>query len=382
MEELITHQESETPEIFKVARVKSIEELRAALASAQSEKSWRQRASDLLADSFDTSRQIEYWERVLADKRAEAQGYEHAYSSPMQRVSIPAEQLAIKLAAKAACEQQVADCHTIVEAYRNQRAEKEREAYAVRALLSLADVLSLKKRPDERVLRMLPSDEREKIEAHWRRHDEREQLKAERQHQAEIERQRQAEIEAQERLAAVENYSLDELLDAVFDDPRDYSLWQLQTIPTAFRARTLTAVQYHQFAQHKPDDPIKARAVERLLEIGAEIVREAALAPLPAPPTDEEVEAEREREIQAYLAKLDEMHFSGLVGEANKRAIISPELFGRLTGANLDTGTRTAISQHLKEKLAQLSDPIHRGIIERLIARIGAVGSGFGQVRL
>jgi len=373
----------EMPAIFKLAQVKNMEELHLKLSNVLYEKIWREGASDLRADAQGADAQVKYWEEMLERKRAEAQSYEHAYSAPQQRIAIPAEQLALKLAAKSACEQQVADCQTLLGAYLSQRAEISRQAAEISTLLTISDVLYLRKKPDEKSLAMLPGEEREKIEAHWRLRDKRERLDAERQRQAEMERQRQAEIEAQKRLAAVEHYGLDELLDAVFEDPR--GLWQLRDIPEAFRARTLTAVQFQQFAKHKPTDTmVKARACERLLEIGTEILKEIALAPPPAPPTEAEIASMRERQIAEYLDSLDRMNFSGLVEEANKLAIISPALYDRLNAPNMDSGTRTTISQHLKDMLAAETDPLRRGTLGRLRLRLDeagarqSVGSGTG----
>lgn len=195
-------------------------------------------------------------------------------------------------------------------------------------------------------------------------------------------RQRKAEEEArlaQERLAAVENYNLDELLDALFADSR--GLWNLERIPAAFRDRTLTTEQYQRFADRRYDidDPIRARAFERLITIGAEILAEVALAPPPSPPTEEEIAAERERQIQAYLAKLATMHFLEVVNEANCIGLISPSAYGRLN-SKMDFETRTAITEAFKKQLATETDPIRRGLLERLMqgdnaARV-SVGSG------
>ncbi|MCI0422013.1 MAG: hypothetical protein L0312_22765, partial [Acidobacteria bacterium] len=118
----------EVPAIFKAAYVKSMDELREKLNRPNYESAWRREAEDLRHRALAANQQAEHWKGILANKQAEAQGYEHSLAHPMQRAVLPPEQLAIKLAAKEASKQQVEDCQAVVEMYRAQAAEYSRKS--------------------------------------------------------------------------------------------------------------------------------------------------------------------------------------------------------------------------------------------------------------
>jgi hypothetical protein len=113
-------------------------------------------------------------------------------------------------------------------------------------------------------------------------------------------------------------------------------------------------------------------AVERPIQ-QFERTKAGALGGLPAiagATAAEEIEAERQRQIETAITRLDSLHWGELVEEANKAGLIPPVMHPRLLTAK-DTPTITSMRQYFIEKLPRESDPIKCAIVERLIGRIG-----------
>ncbi|HKQ76702.1 MAG TPA: hypothetical protein VJ810_23610 [Blastocatellia bacterium] len=311
---------------------------------------------------------LEYWAPYLIRYRSEYDSFMTAFT-PARLLGCPPRELGMELGTKAGHEKRIQlleETLTAANQVREFHVPRERD---FGLLELLASAIANGKDIGDAYFPLLPASTIKRIQdqrwyAEYRRQTE------------EAARQRQAEQEVksvQERLAAIETADVDGLLNALFADSAP---WELRELPDALRNRTLTPAQYQKLAdrRHDFDDPVRARACALLIEVGAEILKEIALRPAPPPPTDEELAIERERQIQAYLASLDTMHFDGIVEEANKIGLISPTLYGRLNAPNMDTETRTAIAQHVREQLTQETDIIRRGMLERLLQKFSGVG--------
>jgi hypothetical protein len=284
------------------------------------------------------------------------------------RISLPGDDLGMRLSKQQGHEQLLADIQTAIDQTNTRIEALNRRSENRMILRALAKVYRLERTPVPELLELIPEERRARIEKYWRGLAEQRGQESLRQQRELEELQRQN----REELASVERMNLDDLLETAF------GTWFPAGIDQGFKTGTLDVEQYEHLLRQKSfeGDPVKLRACERLIDIGTEMLKETTLDALnrsrPQSPQDQlEEQAKRERE---ELEKIERMEYQPLVDFAHSLGLIAGGDYAIYRNLSIGSANERLLRSCLSAmgQKTGSADPVRRRVVERLVETIEA----------